>query len=196
MKFRTRTNPYSKLLLTAAFSVSLTLQTAIAQSPAAQDKPAQTQPANSAPPSATTPSTPAAPPAQAVPTAPHQTSPYRPGMSRHATNYYQTVWGVDSFATKVVESGEMIRFSYRVLDAEKAQALNDKRNDPALLDQRANVKLAVPSLEKVGQLRQSNKPEAGKIYWMVFSNKERYVKRGDRVSIVIGKFRVDGLLVD
>ena len=119
-----------------------------------------------------------------------------PGMPRHATNYYQTVWGVDSFSTKVVESGEMIRFSYRVLDAEKAQALNDKRNDPALLDQRANVKLTVPSLEKVGQLRQSNKPEAGKIYWMVFSNKERYVKRGDRVSIVIGKFRVDGLLVD
>jgi hypothetical protein len=27
------------------------------------------------------------------------------------------------------------------------------------------------------------------VYWMVFSNKERYVKRGDRVGMEIGKFR-------
>ena len=117
MMFRTCTNPYAKLLLTAAFSVSLTLQTAIAQSPAAQDQGAQTQPANSAPSASTAPSVPAAPPAQTAPAAPHKVSPYQPGMPRHATNYYQTVWGVDSFSTKVVESGEMIRFSYRVLDA-------------------------------------------------------------------------------
>ena len=90
----------------------------------------------------------------------------------------------------------MIRFSYRIIDPAKAEGLNDKRNEPELLDERANVKLTVPSLEKVGQLRQSGKPEAGKVYWMAFSNKERYVKRGDRVSIVIGKFRVDGLLVE
>jgi hypothetical protein len=90
----------------------------------------------------------------------------------------------------------MIRFSYRILDPEKAEALNDKHNEPVLLGERANVKLVVPSLEKVGLLRQSSAPEAGKVYWMAFSNKERYVKRGDRVSIVIGKFRVDGLLVE
>jgi hypothetical protein len=31
---------------------------------------------------------------------------------------------------------------------------------------------------------------------MVFSNKERYVKPGHRVSVVIGKFRIDNLLVE
>ncbi|HST09021.1 MAG TPA: hypothetical protein VLL05_01485 [Terriglobales bacterium] len=109
---------------------------------------------------------------------------------------YETLWGVGSFGAKVVESGEMVRFSYRVLDPEKAAVLNDKHNDPALIDEAAHVKLSVPTLEKVGQLRQSSNPEAGKVYWMVFSNKERYVKRGDRVSVVIGKFRVDNLLVE
>jgi hypothetical protein len=54
----------------------------------------------------------------------------------------------------------------------------------------------VPSLEKVGQLRQSTTPEAGKSYWMAFSNKGRLVKRGDHVSVVIGKFRADGLMID
>ena len=105
-------------------------------------------------------------------------------------------WGVDSFAVRAVESGEMIRFSYRVLDADKAKVLNEKRNQPALLDEQAQVKLSIPTLEKVGQLRQSSPPEAGKVYWMVFSNKERYVKPGHRVSVVIGDFRVDGLLVE
>jgi hypothetical protein len=31
---------------------------------------------------------------------------------------------------------------------------------------------------------------------MAFSNKGRLVKRGDRVNVVIGKFRADGLVVD
>jgi hypothetical protein len=117
-------------------------------------------------------------------------------MPARARNFYQTRWGVDSFTVKSVESGEMIRFSYRVLDPEKAKTLNDKHNEPALFDERAHVKLVVPTLEKVGQLRQSSTPDAGKVYWMVFSNKERYVKPGDRVSVVIGTFRVDGLPVD
>jgi hypothetical protein len=133
----------------------------------------------------------------AKPAAPHSSRRYRPtGLPPRARNYYELLWGVDSFSTKVVESGEMVRFSYRVLDPEKAAQLNDKHDQPALPDERANVKLSIPTLEKVGQLRQSSNPEAGKVYWMVFSNKERYVKRGDRVSVVIGKFRVDNLVVE
>lgn len=94
------------------------------------------------------------------------------------------------------ESGEVIRFSWRVLDAEKAKTLNEKKLEPFLIDPQAGVKLVVPTLEKVGQLRQSSTPEAGKSYWMAFSNKGRRVKRGDRVSVVIGKFRADGLMID
>ena len=90
----------------------------------------------------------------------------------------------------------MIRFTYRVLDAEKAKLLNDKKAEPALLDPKANVKLVVPTMEKVGQLRQTAPPEAGKLYWMAFSNKGRHVQRGDHVDIVIGQFRADGLVVD
>jgi hypothetical protein len=65
-----------------------------------------------------------------------------------------------------------------------------------LIDPQAGVRLVVPSLEKVGQLRQATTPEAGKSYWMAFSNKGRLVKKGDHVSVVIGKFHADGLVVD
>ena len=138
----------------------------------------------------------AAPP-QVSPGAPRKVSPYRSAAySTSARNIYQFQWGADSFTVKLVESGQMIRFSYRVTDAEKAKQLNDKKAEPFLLDERARVKLVVPMMEKIGQLRQSSAPETGKVYWMVFSNKGGYVKRGDRVSVVIGKFRADELVVD
>jgi hypothetical protein len=60
----------------------------------------------------------------------------------------------------------------------------------------AGVRLEIPQLEKVGKLRQSAPPEAGKSYWMAFSNKGRIVKPGDHVNIVIGRFRADGLVVE
>jgi len=109
---------------------------------------------------------------------------------------YKLVWGVDSFTVKWTESGEIIRFSYRVLDADKARQLNDKKATPSLIDPRAGVQLVIPDLEQVGQLRQSSTPVAGKAYWMAFSNKGRLVKRGDRVNVVIGNFHADGLVVD
>ena len=126
-----------------------------------------------------------------------KTSRYRPDrFAGRAGTYYKVVWGVDSLGVKWAESGEVIRFSYRVLDADKAKVLNDKTNEPSLVDPQAGVKLVVPSMENVGQLRQSAPPEDGKSYWVVFSNKGRLVKRGDHVSVVIGAFHADGLVVD
>jgi hypothetical protein len=125
------------------------------------------------------------------------TNRYRPDrFAGRAGTYYKMVWGVDSLAVKWGESGEVIRFTYRVLDADKAKVLNDKKFEPSLIDPQAGVKLVVPSMENVGQLRQSAPPENGKSYWMVFSNKGRLVKRGDHVSVVIGAFHADGLVVD
>lgn len=115
---------------------------------------------------------------------------------KRATLYYQTVWGINDLMVRSTESGELIRFSYHVLDPAKARQLNDKKLEPALIDLKARVKLVVPSLEKVGQLRQSSTPEAGKEYWMAFSNPRRNVKPGDHVNIVIGTFHAEGLVVE
>jgi hypothetical protein len=113
-----------------------------------------------------------------------------------AGEYYKLVWGIDTLHLKWTESGEVIRFSWRVLDAERAKVLNDKKVEPSLIDPKAGVGLVVPSMEKIGQLRQSAPPEVGRSYWMAFSNKGLMVKRGDRVNVVVGPFRADGLVVD
>lgn len=122
---------------------------------------------------------------------------YRPDQfSRRANLYYQMRWGIDSLRVKAVESGELIRFSYRIIDADKASILNDKKLEPFLVDPQARVKLVIPSLEKVGQLRQVSAPVSGRAYWMAFSNAGRHVKPGDRVNVVIGGFHAEGLLVE
>ena len=141
---------------------------------------------------------PAAPPAQAAKAAPAAPAgSFEPThFPKREQSYYQLFWGVDSIGAKAVESGELIKFSYHVLDADKARPLNDKNNEPAMFAPSIRAKLVVPSLEKVGQLRQSSTPESGKTYWMAFSNPGRVVKRGDRVNVVIGQFHIEGLVVE
>jgi hypothetical protein len=110
--------------------------------------------------------------------------------------YYQGYWGVDSLKVKYTESGEIIRFSYTVVDPVKAAPLNDKNVEPSLIDPQAGVRLVVPQMEKIGALRQSSTPSAGKSYWMAFSNSGRRVRPGDRVDLEIGNFRAQGLVVE
>jgi len=158
-------------------------------------------PAANAVPAATTPARPSVP---AVPVATVADPAKKPGPTRYkpdrfagrAGKFYQLNWGVDSLSVKLVESGELVRFSYRVLDPGKARSLNEKQNEASLIDPKAGVSLVVPTMEKVGQLRQSAPPEAGRSYWMTFSNKGRRVARGDRVDVVIGTFRAGNIVVD
>ncbi len=117
-------------------------------------------------------------------------------VPKRAHMYYQGVWGVDSLTVKYTESGEIIRFSYRVVDPDKAATLNDKKVEPSLIDPQAGVKLVIPEMEKVGKLRQSSTPIAGRLYWMAFSNSGRRVRPGDRVIVEIGHFRAEGLVVE
>jgi hypothetical protein len=127
----------------------------------------------------------------------HATSPYVASEnSTRAANYYLLHWGVDSLEVRSVPSDQVIRFSYRVVDATKAKALGVKDAKPELFDEKSHVSLVVPVMDKIGQLRQSGLPENGKTYWMVFSNKGDLVKRGHRVGVVIGEFRANGLAVE
>jgi hypothetical protein len=134
------------------------------------------------------------PKSQAAKTA--SVSGYHAGMPSRARTHYATLWGIDDMKVRSVNSGELIRFDFRVIDAIKAKPLNDKQFEPYLIDQTSGVKLVIPTLEKVGQLRQVATPEVDKVYWMAFSNRGGHVKSGDWVTVVIGNFHADGLVVE
>jgi len=116
--------------------------------------------------------------------------------SERAAMMYRRIWGVDDIRLQETASGSMIRFSYKVVDANRAKMLNDKKATPVLTDEATGTKLQVPVMEKVGQLRQTATPEAGREYWMVFGNKSHIVKPGSHVTVVIDKFRAEGLVVE
>jgi hypothetical protein len=127
----------------------------------------------------------------------HKTSPYH-GMklSEKARDYYPAAWGVDHLRATYTSSGNLIRFSYRVLEPKLAKPLGDHESTPYLYAPRSHAMLQIPTMEKIGQLRQLNAAEANKEYWMVFSNKGNLVRPGERVNVIIGKFHADGLLVE
>ena len=132
-----------------------------------------------------------------IPAPPNSLVRYRPNqVPKRERDYLGMIWGVDQLSIRAVESGELIRFSYHVINPAKAKPLNDKKTDAFLISPVARVKLVIPSLEKVGQLRQTETPEAGKSDWMAFSNPRRKVKPGDRVNVDIGQFHVAGLVVE
>ncbi|OIR14599.1 hypothetical protein GALL_44030 [mine drainage metagenome] len=110
--------------------------------------------------------------------------------------YFKRTWGIDVVGVHPVSSGQMLAFRYRVLDEVKAKALFDKTLKPYLIDEATGTRLAVPSMENVGDLRQDVTPEPDRIYYMIFGNPGKLVKQGSRVSIVIGNFHIDGLIVD
>ena len=116
-------------------------------------------------------------------------------MPAGARQYYASTWGIDQLTVKLAESGQLVRFSYRVIDADRAQPLQDKASSPQLLDEGAHVALSIPVMDKVGPLRQSMPAEANKTYWMMFSNKGNRVQGGHRVSVLVGSIRIDGLIV-
>jgi hypothetical protein len=117
-------------------------------------------------------------------------------LSPRAALTYKRLWGVEDLRVRETASGALLRFSYRVVDATKAEALNSKKANPYLIVPKTGAKLEVPTTEKVGQLRQTATPENGREYWMVFTNLGRRVNAGDKVDIEIGTFRASGLVVE
>jgi len=138
----------------------------------------------------------AAPRRAAASAGPSRTATHRPvRLSKRATEFYQAAWGVDRLKVSRAASGNLIRFTYRVTDAEQAAALFDRKATPQLYAPRTHALLSIPVMEKIGPLRQTGEVKVGQEYWMTFSNKGQLVKPGDRVDVIIGQFHVNGLMV-
>ena len=101
----------SKMLLAGVLASSIFISPAVSQTAA---------PAHSAPQ--------AAKPAVAL--TPFHNQP--PRVSNREAAILESVWGIEAPSVKAVESGVILRFTYRVLDPEKAKALSDKKVNPVL----------------------------------------------------------------
>lgn len=122
--------------------------------------------------------------------------PSGPNRDLTAAEKLAETWGVEVASIRLTAHNHMIDYRYRVLDATKAADLFKRQIKPQLIHQETGYALAVPDTAKVGPLRNSNTPQNGKIYWMFFGNARDLVKAGDRVTVVIGDYRVEDLVVE
>jgi len=119
----------------------------------------------------------------------------RPAHPREKTKLKRR-WGVNAIGVRAVVAGYMLVFKDRVLDAEKAKPLFERRFKPVLVDEATGARFAVPAPQTTGPLRNSNTPQEGRIYWMAFGNPGQYVKPGSEVRIEIGEFDSGRLVVE
>lgn len=118
----------------------------------------------------------------------------RAGHPRKNT-FMKRQWGIEIIFVRQTAAGYMLEFRYKVVDAEKAQPLFERQVKPMLTHTESGAKLIVPTPAKTGALRNSNPPKDGQIYWMFFANPGQFVKPGERVSIAIGDFVAENLVV-
>ncbi|GAB4336211.1 MAG: hypothetical protein Kow0089_06310 [Desulfobulbaceae bacterium] len=105
-------------------------------------------------------------------------------------------WGIEVTGIRMSAAGHMVDFRYRVLDPDKARPLFRRDVKAYLIDEESGKVLSVPNMGKVGPLRTTDMPQKNRIYWMFFGNGGGLIHTGSRVTVVIGDFRAENLLVE
>ncbi|MBC8419195.1 MAG: hypothetical protein H8E10_11420 [Desulfobacterales bacterium] len=115
---------------------------------------------------------------------------------------YQTLvarWGVRPVAIRLTGADYFVDFRYVIVDPEKAKTVlsRGKQNkDVFLLDQKTGKKFPVP-VTKVGPLRATTlSPKKDRQYTILFSNVGKSIKKGGKVSVIIGEFKAENLTVE
>ena len=112
-------------------------------------------------------------------------------------NNHEKDWGVRVIGIHRTAAGYMLDFRYRILDADKATKLMNRKIKPELIVEKDDRVLRVPVTSKLGPLRQSAKfVKEDRNYFMFFANPGKLVQAGDKVTVVIGDFKAEHLIVN
>jgi hypothetical protein len=109
----------------------------------------------------------------------------------------EEAWGILALHTRLTANGTMIDFRYRVLDPDKALPLFSREVKPYVVDEATGAKFGVPDLPKVGAVRSTTRnPAAGQEHFILFTNPNRFMKAGSKVTVVIGEYKKAHLVVE
>jgi hypothetical protein len=118
-----------------------------------------------------------------------------PGGKVDSGSDIEKQWGVKIESIRVTAAGHLVDFRYRVLDSEKAMVMMKRGDKAYIIDQASGLELPVP-VTKVGPIRGTGTtPKEGKVYSVMFKN-GGIVQSGSKVTVVIGDFKVEDLIVE
>jgi hypothetical protein len=99
--------------------------------------------------------------------------------------------GVRVVRVAATGGGGLLDVRYEIVNPEAAGALHDQKTPPALVDERSGL--------VIGQLLMGHmhkaRPKAGITNYLIFMNPGDAVRRGDRVSVVLGPARLEHVRV-
>jgi hypothetical protein len=116
--------------------------------------------------------------------------PTRPTLSAKAEK-----WG-SGHDVRQTADGNMLDFRYRITDAEKASPFFSPAIKPILIDEDTGAVMAVPTVPKVGSMRSTRKPLQDRNYFILFANPNKHIKPGHKVTVVIGDYKAEHLVVE
>ncbi len=102
---------------------------------------------------------------------------------------------IEVVGVRLAAYGGIVDLRYRVIDPERARGLLGKGTKAHMLHQPSGRKLPVSS-GKLGDMRaQTGTPESGRHYFVLFTNVDRIVKSGDKITVEIGNFKAEDITV-
>lgn len=105
-------------------------------------------------------------------------------------------WGIKPLTVRLTGAEHFLDFRYLVVDAEKAKSVTDRKKKAVLKDQETGEIFNV-TMTKMGAMRgNTTDPKVGKRYFILFTNADKSVKRGQKVTVVIDECRVEDLKVE
>ena len=106
-------------------------------------------------------------------------------------------WGVDEFSVHETSAGYMLDIRYRVTDTTKAKPLFERKLRPFVVEEDSGIRYGVPASPKVGYLRQtSSNLKKNKIYFLMIANPGKRIKKGNKITLIIGDFKIEHLIVE
>lgn len=132
------------------------------------------------------------------------------GPSPQAVAEMESTWGFRIERVSVTAGGGLVDVRYVVTNPERAaQALgasaaghgdvNDDviRNSPLLIDESTGIGVLESDMHQMGRVRLKRlDPDAGRAYFILFSNTGSSFDRGDSVTFAIGDQRLEHLRVE
>ena len=119
----------------------------------------------------------------------------RSTVPEHVAAAMESRWGVRPVAMRLTAAGHFIDFRIEVTDPQKAKGVLDRTHKAYLVDAESGKAMPVP-ITKLGPLRGSDvMPKMGRHYVILFQNVQGLIHPGSRVSVVIGDFKAEDLIV-
>lgn len=101
-------------------------------------------------------------------------------------------WGVRITRLTLIAASGLVDLRYQVTDPEKASKVLDPEQSVYLLDEGNGKSVTTAQFPKLGNLRsQDGEPEAGREYFMGFSNPDGMFEAGDHVTLAVGSHRLE-----